>query len=200
MCAFRALKGRSDRRDGWSPEVSESNRQRERPRLGISACLLGQAVRYDGGHKLDRLLTDIFSQFVEWVPVCPEVEFGLPVPREPVHLVGDPGKPRLVTVCTGRDLTGQMRDFVRRRVGELGEEGLCGFIFKSRSPSCGMTCVEVQDESGAAREAGVGLFARAFMERFPRLPVEDEVCLHDPRLREDFVERVLCLKPHCDSP
>ncbi len=151
-------------------------------RVGISACLLGQNVRYDGGHKLDRYLRDTVGPFVEWIPVCPEVECGLPIPREAVRLVGDPESPRLLTSRTGKDLTGQMQAWITGRLPELEKEDLCGFVFKSRSPSCGMRDVEI--------DSGMGMFAHAFMDRFPQIPVEDDERLHDAGLRENFNERV----------
>ncbi|GAB4264376.1 MAG: DUF523 and DUF1722 domain-containing protein [Deferrisomatales bacterium] len=163
-------------------------------RLGISACLLGQPVRYDGGHKLDRFLRDTLGRWVEYVPVCPEVECGLPVPREAMRLVGDPARPRLVTQKTGVDLTDRMEAWAARRVRELEAENLCGFIFKSNSPSSGMERVQVYGAGGAPVKKGVGLFARAFMEHFPLLPVEEEGRLHDPALRENFIERLFTLK------
>lgn len=166
----------------------------EKVRLGISSCLLGESVRYDGGHKHDRYLTDTLGRYVEYVPVCPEVECGLPVPRESMRLVGDPGSPRLVTSRTGVDKTEQMQSWARRRVVELERENLCGFIFKSKSPSSGMERVTVYNEKGMPSKKGVGLFARAFMEHFPLLPVEDEGRLHDMKLRENFIERVFALK------
>jgi uncharacterized protein YbgA (DUF1722 family)/uncharacterized protein YbbK (DUF523 family) len=163
-------------------------------RLGISACLLGQNVRYDGGHKLDRYLTDTLGQYVEYVPVCPEVECGLGIPREAMRLVGDPESPRLITVRTQRDFTGRMLTWAKRRVEELEKEGLCGFIFKSGSPSSGMERVKVYNEKGMPEKSGKGLFARAFMEHFPLIPVEDEGRLHDPKLRESFIESIFTLK------
>ena len=158
--------------------------------LGISSCLLGNPVRYDGGHKLDHFLTDTLGQYVDWVPVCPEVECGLPVPREAMHLVGDPEDPRLITIRTGVDHTARMQRWAKKRTAELEEEGLCGFVFKSRSPSSGMRGVKIYNEAGAAYATGSGIFAHAFMKRFPLLPVEDEGRLHDPALRENFIERV----------
>jgi uncharacterized protein YbgA (DUF1722 family)/uncharacterized protein YbbK (DUF523 family) len=162
-------------------------------RLGISSCLLGQKVRYDGGHKLDRFLTDTLGRYVEYVPVCPEVECGLPIPREAMHLEGDPENPRLVTIKTGKDLTEQMTQWARRRVAELEKEDLSGFIFKSKSPSSGMERVKVYDKNGMPSKDGVGMFARAFMEHFPLLPVEEEGRLNDPLLRENFIERLFVL-------
>ncbi len=168
-------------------------------RVGVSACLLGQPVRYDGGHKRDRYVTDILGLHFEFVPVCPEAECGLGVPREPMRLVGDPGAPRLVTIKTGQDLTERMRAFAARRVEELAGEDLCGFIFKSKSPSSGFTRVKVYGEKGAPVERGVGLFARAFMDRFPLVPVEDEGRLCDEGLRENFIERIFTLRRWRDA-
>lgn len=159
-------------------------------RVGISSCLLGNSVRYDGGHKLDHYLRDTLGPFVAWVPVCPEVEYGLPIPREALRLVGEPADPRLVTVRTGVDHTGGMQAWAKRRLDELEREELCGFVFKSRSPSSGMRQVTVYGGSGAPAKAGVGIFARALKERFPLLPVEDEGRLQDPDLRENFIERL----------
>jgi len=165
-----------------------------KPRLGISTCLLGEKVRYDGAGKCDAFLTDTFGQFVEWVPVCPEVECDLPVPREAMRLEGDSESPRLVTHNTHIDHTTRLRRWSRRRLSELDDAELSGYVFKSRSPSCGTERVRVYDESGGVREMGVGLWARAFTNRFPLLPVEEEGRLHDPRLRENFVERVFALR------
>jgi len=166
----------------------------EKIRLGISTCLLGENVRYDGGHKLDRFLTDTLGQYVEYVPVCPEVECGLPVPRESMHLEGDHESPRLVTLRTKQDMTERMVSWAKSRVVELEKEGLCGFIFKSDSPSSGMERVGVYNEKGMPVKKGVGMFAGIFMEHYPLLPVEDEGRLHDPKLRENFVERIFTLK------
>lgn len=162
----------------------------QKPRLGISTCLLGEPVRYDGGHKLDQFLRDILGQFVDYVPVCPEVECGLPVPRESMHLEGDPDAPRLVTSRSRRDLTDQMLSWAKHRVRELEKEELSGFIFKSNSPSSGMERIRVYDNRGMSRKVGRGLFARTFMNHFPHVPVEDEGRLHDPAIRENFIERI----------
>jgi uncharacterized protein YbgA (DUF1722 family)/uncharacterized protein YbbK (DUF523 family) len=165
-----------------------------RIRLGISTCLLGQNVRYDGGHKLDRFLTDTLGQYVEYVPVCPEVECGFSTPREAFRLVGDPESPRFVTSRTHQDYTERMMQWAKRRVIELEREGLCGFIFKSNSPSSGMERVKVYGEKRMPVKKGRGIFARIFIEYFPLVPVEDEGRLHDPTLRENFVERIFALK------
>jgi uncharacterized protein YbgA (DUF1722 family)/uncharacterized protein YbbK (DUF523 family) len=158
--------------------------------IGVSACLLGRNVRYDGGHQRDHYITDTLGRWFRWIPVCPEVEYGLPVPREAMHLVGDPARPRLVTIHSGIDHTDGMLAWAETRLEELAADGLCGFIFKSRSPSSGMAAVKVYPERGPAVKKGVGIFAGAFLRRFPLLPVEEEGRLNDPCLRENFIERV----------
>jgi len=163
-------------------------------RLGISTCLLGEKVRYDGGHKLDWFLIETLGQYVEYVPVCPEVECGLPIPRESMYLEGNPDSPRLVTSHTKQDITERMVQWAKKRVVQLEKEDLCGFIFKSNSPSSGMERVRVYNEKGIPVKKGIGIFARIFMEHFPLLPVEDEGRLHDPKLRENFIERIFALK------
>jgi uncharacterized protein YbgA (DUF1722 family)/uncharacterized protein YbbK (DUF523 family) len=172
----------------------ETEPRDDKIRLGISTCLLGENVRYDGGHKRDRYLTDTLGQYVEYVPVCPEVECGLGIPREAMHLAGDPDSPRLVTIRSGIDLTERMISWARQRVEALEKEDLCGFIFKKDSPSSGMERVKVYPEKGMPAKKGVGLFARIFMDHFPLVPVEDEGRLHDPKLRENFIEQIFTLK------
>jgi uncharacterized protein YbbK (DUF523 family) len=159
-------------------------------RIGISSCLLGEKVRFDGGHRLDRFLKDTLGQHVDYFPVCPEVECGLGVPRESMHLAGNPEYPRLVTTQTGVDLTEKMTRWASKRIRELESENLSGFIFKSRSPSCGMKSVNLIQKNGQSAKPGVGVFAKAFMENFPQVPVEDEGTLRDPGLREDFIEAI----------
>jgi len=168
--------------------------EEEKIRIGISTCLLGESVRYDGGHRRNRLITDTIGQFVEFVPVCPELECGLGVPRESMHLVGDPESPRLITTRTGIDHTEKMKTWASNRLRELEKEELCGFIFKSKSPSSGMERVRVYNEKGMPEKKGVGIFARAFMDHFPLLPVEEDGRLHDVKLRENFIERIFALK------
>jgi uncharacterized protein YbgA (DUF1722 family)/uncharacterized protein YbbK (DUF523 family) len=168
-------------------------------RLGVSTCLLGENVRFDGGHKLDRFITDTLGKFVEYVPVCPEVECGLGVPREAMRLVGDPARPRLMTTRTAIDHTERMTAWARKRVAEMEREDLCGYIFKSNSPSSGMERVRVYDANSVPSKTGIGIFARIFMDHFPLLPVEDEGRMHDLRLRENFIERVFTLKRWRDT-
>ncbi|MBN1955939.1 MAG: DUF523 and DUF1722 domain-containing protein [Anaerolineae bacterium] len=164
-------------------------------RLGISTCLLGEAVRYDGGHKLDRFLVNTLGPFVEWTPVCPEVETGMPIPRESLRLVGDPVAPRLVTRKSGQDYTEHMQTWARERLEELAAAKLDGFIFKKDSPSSGLFRVRVYDEHGMPQRVGTGIFAREVVRRFPLLPVEEEGRLHDAGLRENFIERIFVY--HC---
>ena len=159
-------------------------------RLGISSCLMGNPVRYDGGHQHDRYLTETLGAYVEYVPVCPEVECGLGIPRESMRLVGDPASPRLLTSRSGVDHTGRMCVWADERLKELAKENLDGFIFKKDSPSSGMERVKVYGEHGMARKIGIGIFARAFMQAFPTLPTEEDGRLHDPGLRENFIERI----------
>ena len=166
----------------------------ERVRLGISSCLLGNAVRWNSGHKLDRYLTSTLGQFVDYVPVCPEVEAGFGVPRESMRLVGDAENPRLITFKTKVDHTERMLGWTKKRVKELEKEDLHGFIFKNGSPSSGMIRVKVYTEKGMPVKKGVGMFARAFMEHFPLIPAEDDGRLHDPKIRENFIERIFALQ------
>ena len=166
----------------------------EKIRLGISSCLLGENVRYDGGHRHDRFLTDTLGQYVEYIPICPEVGCGLPVPREAMRLEGNPDSPRLMTIRTRQDMTDRMKTWSEKRVKELEKEGLCGFIFKSDSPSSGMERIKVYNEKAVPAKKGVGMFARIFMKHFPSLPVEDDGRLNDPILRENFIERIFVFK------
>jgi FdhD protein len=158
-------------------------------RIGISSCLLGDEVRFDGGHKRDTVLIDTLSPFVEWVRVCPEVELGLGVPREPVRLVSTAGDTRMIGVESGIDHTDGMRAYARRRVEELAELGLSAYILKAKSPSCGPGDVKVYADHGASSHAGTGLFAAALRERFRGLPIEDESRLADAAARIRFLER-----------
>ncbi len=168
-------------------------------KIGVSACLLGQDVRWNGGHKRFRWLTDVLDPYVDWVPVCPEVEIGLGIPRETLRLVGDPESPRLVTTKTGIDHTDRMQSWARKRLDELASEDLCGFVFKSDSPSSGMIRVKVYGKKGMPQKKGVGVFARAFMERFPLVPVEEDGRLNDPRIRENFIEQIFTLQRWRDT-
>jgi uncharacterized protein YbbK (DUF523 family) len=162
---------------------------RETLRIGISRCLLGDNVRHDGGHKRDGFLLETLGPRVEWIPVCPEMELGLGTPREAMRLVGDPRTPRLLTIITGIDHTDAMNHFARQRVRELDALSLSGYVFKARSPSCGIRSVPRFTPQGVETQDGIGLFARAFMEHFPLIPVEEEGRLHDSQTAKDFLER-----------
>jgi len=163
-------------------------------RLGISRCLLGDEVRFDGGHKQDHFLTDVLGCYVEWIPVCPEVEAGLGTPREAMRLVGHPQHARLVTIKSGTDHTKELVTMTAKRLEELNDLDLSGYVFKKDSPSCGIERVRIYNEHGMPSRNGVGLFAQAFIEKFPLIPVEEEGRLCDPGLRENFIERVFCYR------
>ena len=159
-------------------------------RVGISACLLGQQVRFDGGHKRDGFLVETLGQFVEFVPVCPELELGLGVPRETLRLERAGNEVRLVAPRSGIDHTASMRAFAAKRTAALGRDDLSGYVLKKNSPSCGMERVRVYAASGIPSRDGRGLFAAALIERYPYLPIEEEGRLNDPRLRDNFIERI----------
>ena len=161
-----------------------------KPKLGISACLLGQKVRFDGGHKRERFLTDLFGRFVEWIPICPEIEVGMGVPRESVRLVGPPSSPKMIAEKSGRDWTAAMNQYAAKRLSELAGSNLSGYVFKKNSPSCGMERIRVYSSKGMPERQGRGLFAAAVMKQWPLLPVEEEGRLNDLKLRENFIERV----------
>jgi len=163
-------------------------------RILISSCLLGEKVRYDGGHKREGYLVETLGRFVTWVPVCPEVDCGLPVPREAMRLVGDPKSPRLITSKGGVDQTEKMKAWAKKKLKELESIDLCGYICKKDSPSSGMERVKVYGDSGIPSKTGAGIFTKAFMEHFPLIPVEEEGRLNDPVLREMFISRVFTLR------
>jgi uncharacterized protein YbgA (DUF1722 family)/uncharacterized protein YbbK (DUF523 family) len=178
----------------------------DRPRIGISACLLGEPVRYDAGHKRDPFLVDTFGPHVEWVPVCPEVEAGFGTPRPSMRLVlrrpeqrarGERFTPDNIAVVlnqTGEDVTERLRQYAHRKADVLAGAGLSGYILKKDSPSCGMERVKAYSPAGGAERGGRGLFAEALMARLPNLPVEEEGRMSDPRLRENFIERVFAYR------
>ncbi|MGH8550473.1 MAG: DUF523 domain-containing protein [Methylococcales bacterium] len=165
--------------------------ERRRIKIGISSCLLGAKVRYDGGHKRDRTITEVLTQVFELVPVCPEVDSGLGVPREPVRLVRlDEGTTKVLGVKDPRlDLTATLAGFSHSRMADLA--AIRGYIVKSKSPSCGMENVPIYSEHGETVNCGRGIFTSILMQTYPLLPVEEEVRLSDPVLRENFLERVL---------
>ena len=155
--------------------------------LGVSSCLMGELVRFDGGHCQDRFLTDHLGPFVEFVRVCPEAELGLGIPRPSMRLEAAEGGPRLVQPKTGRDLTADMHAHTAARLAGLGD--LDGYVLKKGSPSCGMERVKIY-KGTSGQKNGVGLFAEALMTSRPHLPVEEEGRLNDPGLRMRFVERL----------
>ncbi len=172
-------------------------------RIGISSCLLGHEVRFDGGHKRDSFLTDTLGRYVEWIPVCPEVEVGMGTPRETVHLVRDlsrashpgAGAPvRMIAPKSGADWTDRMVAYAQARVAKLATLDLSGYVLKSNSPSCGMDRVKVHASGAMPERTGTGLYAAVLHARMPTLPVEEEGRLCDPRLRENFVERVFAYR------
>lgn len=165
-----------------------------RLRLGISSCLLGEPVRFDGGHKRDAFLTESLAPFVEWVPVCPEEEAGLGTPREAMRLVDSLGGVRLLTVRTRRDCTEQLARQAAVRVQELAELALDGYVLKKDSPSCGLTRVKIYSEAGLASRTGRGIFADALCSALPALPVEEEGRLRDAHIREHFFARVYAFR------
>ncbi len=159
-------------------------------RIGVSACLLGEEVRYDGGHKRDAWIADLLGRFVEFVPVCPEVEFGLGTPREPIRLEKRGAGVALVAPRRGEDLTERMAAYSARRAAAIAKLDLDGYLLKSKSPTCGMERVKVWDANGVPARTGRGLFAEALIDRLPQLPVEEEGRLNDPAIRENFIERI----------
>lgn len=165
-------------------------RRSDRPRVGISACLLGDEVRYDGSHRRDAFLVEVLGPRVEWVRVCPEVEIGMGTPRETLHLVRENGRVRMKTTTTALDYTDAMEEWARRRVESLAGEDLSGYVLKKNSPSCGLAGVAITDSSARDREEGRGLFADILIRRFPDLPMEDEGRLSRPEIRDAFVRRV----------
>jgi uncharacterized protein YbbK (DUF523 family) len=157
--------------------------------LGVSSCLLGNPVRYDGVHKCDPLIIETLGQLFDFVPICPEVAIGMGVPRLPIRLQGEPTQLRAVGVENPElDVTMMLRGYAKEIAPEL--QHISGYIFKSRSPSCGIGDVQVHDDSGEPSYLGVGIFAQALTSRWPLLPVTDECCLAEPETRTDFIERV----------
>lgn len=170
----------------WQPDAAI--------RVGVSSCLLGNEVRFDGGHKHDHFVTDGLGPFVELIPVCPEVELGMGIPRETVRLVRDGQEVRMVAERSGKDHTAAMTAWASRRVRQIEKLDLCGYILKKNSPSCGMERVRVYGRGGIPSRDGVGMFAAELMRRMPSLPIEEEGRLNDPPLRESFIERVFAYR------
>ncbi|MGD9900332.1 MAG: DUF523 domain-containing protein, partial [Calditrichaceae bacterium] len=170
--------------------LGDRNNNFKKIRVGISSCLLGLNVRFDGGHKNNAYITNVLGKYFEWVPVCPEVELGMGIPRESIRLQGRSEKPRLVAQKSGEDHTDQMIEYSRNKIEALAKLRLSGYILKKGSPTCGMTMVRVYSDKNIPLNNGTGLFAKSLMESNPLLPVEEEGRLNDMTLRENFVERV----------
>ena len=172
---------------GKSPDETD---EKSDIRLGISSCLLGEEVRYNGGHSRDEFMLRNLGQFVRWISVCPEVESGMGVPRESVRLVGDPEVPRMVGSRSGTDFTDRMQGWNHLKIDQLVKMNLHGYVFKSGSPSCGLMRVKVYNSESNQSVNGSGLFPAALKRAIPLLPMEEEGRLHDNRLRENFIERI----------
>lgn len=156
--------------------------------IGISSCLLGEEVRYDGGHKHNPYITETLGEYFGFIPFCPEVDIGLGVPREPIHLIKVDGETRCVgTRSEGLDVTERLIRSADEQ--QAWQQGICGYILKNSSPSCGMERVR-QYCNGSVERTGVGVYAHRMMRNFPNLPVEEEGRLGDPVLRENFIQRV----------
>ena len=158
--------------------------------IGISSCLIGENVRYDGGNKRDTYLADKLSSYVKWVPVCPEVECGLPVPREPMRLEGDPDSPKIISIVTNTDKTELILAWISKRLERFEKEEISAFIFKSRSPSCALDDAEIFLSDGNTSKTG-GIYSKAFVKQFPSIPVIDDSNLKDDHIRGNFIKRVL---------
>ncbi len=163
-----------------------------KPLVGISTCLLGEKVRHDGRHKHNHYLRDTLGKYVDYLPVCPEVECGMSVPREAVNLVDVNGKIRLITTKTHIDMTEKMTSWMKIHLKKLSKKPLCGFIFKSKSPSSGLYRIKVYRKNGVTKN-GRGIFAKGFTELFPLIPVEEAERLNDTKLRENFIERIFLM-------
>ena len=161
----------------------------EKIKIGVSACLLGKKVRFDGGHKRSRFVTDALAGHFEFVAFCPEVAIGMGTPRQPIRLVGDERDPQAVGVKTPElNVSQPLRSYGKKVAGDIHK--LCGFILKKDSPSCGMERVKVYNDKGMPERSGTGLFAREIIKANPLLPVEEEGRLNDADLRDNFITRV----------
>ena len=168
---------------------------KDKIRIGVSSCLVGEKVRWNGDHKQDKYVRQVLSKYFEYTPVCPEMEVGMGVPRETVALYGDVEKPKMISKKTQTDWTGPMQKYIKNRIDSLNSDDLCGYIFKSKSPSCGLGRVPLYSEFGSNKvKHGPGMFAKAFINSFPLVPTEDEGRLNDPRIRENFIVRVFSFK------
>ena len=166
---------------------------KEKIKIGMSSCLLGEEVRWDGDHKHDQYVRDVLGSYFDYVSICPEVDVGMGVPRETVALYGTLENQKMITKRSKTDWTKKMNHYTKDRIHELTKENLCGYVFKSKSPSCGIGKVPIYSEFGSSRmRHGSGMFASSFVKVFPLVPVEDEGRLHDPVIRENFIVRIFC--------
>ncbi|MCL0044802.1 DUF523 and DUF1722 domain-containing protein [Nitrospinaceae bacterium] len=162
-------------------------------KIGVSSCLLGEEVRWNGGHKKDRYVQAALDNYFEYVPTCPEVDVGMGIPRETVALYGVLEDHKMISKKSQTDWTSKMNTYMKGRISTLGKNDLCGYIFKSKSPSCGIGRVPIYSKFGSSKvRYGPGMFASSFMKTLPLIPVEDEGRLHDPVIRENFIVRVFC--------
>jgi len=174
--------------------ATETDMSDTRPlRIGVSSCVIGEEVRWNGGHSRQRYLTDMLGPFVEYVPVCPEVEVGMGVPRPTVRLVREGETIRMIDPKNEVDWTSSMNRLSRSRASDLAGEDLSGFVLKKDSPTCGVFRVRIYTDTGVERN-GRGLFADALIRRMPHLPIEEEGRLNDARIRENFVERIFAYR------
>ena len=160
-------------------------------KIGVSSCLIGEKVRWNGDHKQNHFVREVLANYFEYVSVCPEMEVGMGVPRETVALYGNLEKSRMISKKTQTDWTRPMKNYIKDRLKSLTHDDLCGYIFKSKSPSCGLGRIPVYSEFGSNKvRHGLGMFAQAFTKAFPIVPTEDEGRLNDPRIRENFIVKV----------
>lgn len=164
--------------------------------IGISACLLGEKVRYNGSHKFAPYIATALGRIFNWIPLCPEVEVGMPIPREAIQLVGTGKPPHLLGITSAKDWTPKMQAYAFQRLNLLAKENLCGFIFKSKSPSCGKEGVQVFNKKGTVIGKSAGIFSYFFQQHFPLIPIEDEQRLSDPDIRNNFIEQVFAYQRH----
>ena len=160
-------------------------------KIGVSSCLIGEKVRWNGDHKQNHFVREVLANYFEYVSVCPEMEVGMGVPRETVALYGNLDKSRMISKKTQTDWTRPMKNYIKDRLKSLTHDDLCGYIFKSKSPSCGLGRIPVYSEFGSNKARhGSGMFAQAFTKAFPIVPTEDEGRLNNPRIRENFIVKV----------
>ena len=159
--------------------------------VGVSSCLIGNRVRYDADHSLNRYITELIGKQVTLVPVCPEVELGMSVPREKVQLEGEAESPRMIGIDSGQDWTDKMNNYSVTRFQKADLKNLSGFILKCKSPSCGIEKVKLFPKQGPMKRIGTGLFASNIMRLFPDLPIIEECHLTNPDLCEKFIKRII---------